>query len=102
MSNLSVVPGVLEVNISWSPPSERNGVIVVYEVGFAITGTTPLNYSNTSDTQYTLSDLSPITSFSIVVRAYTMVGPGNTSAAITVTTDVRKCNTEWEIYVDWG
>ena len=89
MSNLSVVPGVVEISISWSPPSERNGVIVIYEVGFAIAGTT-LNYTNTSGTQYTLRDLPPITLFSIVVRAYTMVGPGNISVVNKATTDVRK------------
>ena len=87
--NLSVVPGVVEVNISWNPPSERNGIIVVYEVGFAISGTI-LNNRNTSDTQYTLRDLPPSSFIGIVVRAYSVIGPGNFTVATSITMDIRK------------
>ena len=93
MSNLSVVPGVVEVNISWNPPSERNGVIVVYELGFSVGGTI-LNNTNTSDTQYTLRDLPPSTLITTVVRAYTVIGPGDYSNIAKNTMDVRKCITE--------
>ena len=93
MSNLSVVPGVVEVNISWNPPSERNGIIVIYELGFSIGGTI-LNNTNTSDTQYTLRDLPPSTSIITIVRAYTVIGPGDVSNIATNTMDVRKCITE--------
>ena len=89
MSNLSVVPGVLEVNISWNPPSECNGVIVTYEVAFS-TDSDMQNFDNTSDTQYTLRDLPPKTSVFIAVRAYTMIGTGDFSPANTGTLLVRK------------
>ena len=92
VSNLSVVPRVVEVNISWNPPSERNGVIVIYELGFSIGGVQ--NFTNTSDTQYTLRDLSPSSLIAIVVRAYTVIGPGDFTIIVTTTTDVRKCITE--------
>ena len=88
VSNLSVVSGVVEVNISWNPPSERNGIIVVYEVGFAIG--VVVNFTNTSDTQYTLRDLPPSTFIVIIVRAYTVIGPGNFSNIVTNTMDIRK------------
>ena len=90
MSNLSVVPGVVEVNISWNPPSEPNGIIVIYELGFSINGTI-LNNTNTSDTQYTLRDLPPSLSIIIVVRAYSVIRPGDFSNIVTSTMDVRKC-----------
>ena len=93
VSNLSVVPGVVEVNISWNPPSEPNGMIVIYELGFSVGGTM-LNNTNTSDTQYTLRDLPPSTSIVTVVRAYTVIGPGDYSDIATTTMVVRKCITE--------
>ena len=92
VSNLSVVPGVVEVNISWNPPSERNGIIVNYEVGFSFNAV--LNDTNTSDTQYTLRDLPPSSLITIFVRAYTVIGPGSIRVATTNTMDVRKCITE--------
>ena len=92
VSNLSVVPGVVEVNISWNLPSERNGIIVVYEVGFSISGV--VNFTNISDTQYTLGDLPPGLLVTIVVRAYSVIGPGDFNNIDTNTMDVRKCITE--------
>ena len=92
MSNLSVVPGVVEVNISWNPPSERNGIILIYELDFFVGGTI-LN-SNTSDTQYTLRDVPPGSLVSVTVKAYTVIGPGDDSNIVTTTMDVRKCITE--------
>ena len=90
VSNLSVVPGVVEVNISWNPPSERNGIIVVYELAFSVGGTI-LNNTNTSDTQYTLRDLPPRSIIITIVRAYTVIGPGDFINIDTATMDVRKC-----------
>ena len=95
MSNLSVVPGVVEVNISWNPPSEPNGMIVIYELGFFISGL--MKFTNTSDTQYTLRDLPPNLQVPIVVRAYTVIGPGNFSDTVFANTmNIRKCITEVE------
>ena len=91
VSNLSVVPGVAEVDISWNPPSEPNGIIVNYEVGLFFNG--ELKNINTSDTQYTLRDVSPGLPVSITVRAYTVIGPGNISVATASTMAVRKCIT---------
>ena len=96
VSNLSVVPGVVVVNISWNPPSESNGVIVVYELSFFVSGTI-LN-RNTSDTQYTLRDLPPGSFIAIAVRAYTVIGPGNFTVAFSNTMDIRKCITVLYIY----
>ena len=49
---------------------------------------------NTSDTQYTLTDVPPSSPVSITVRAYTVIGPGNISVATTNAMAVRKCITK--------
>lgn len=72
MSELSATSGVVQLIISWSPPSEPNGVIIAYEVYSNSSG----SYTNTSATQLTLSDLSPNTAVEYSVRAYTIIGPG--------------------------
>ena len=71
MSDLSATSGVVQLTISWSPPSEPNGVIIAYEVYSNSSG-----YTNTSATQLTLRDLSPNTVVTYSVRAYTIIGPG--------------------------
>ena len=71
MSGLSAIPGVVQLTISWSPPSEPNGVIIAYEVYSNSSG-----YTNTSATLLKLRDLSPNTVVTYSVRAYTIIGPG--------------------------
>ena len=68
---------------------EPNGVIVNYEVGFTIS-TGVLNYTNTSATQHTLRYLPPITMVAFSVRAYTIIGPGETIFGNASTKDVRE------------
>ena len=89
MSDLSADPGVVHINISWDPPMEPNGVIINYEVGFII-GTGVLNYINTVDTHYTLTNVPPDTDATFTVRAYTSIGPGNSLFSAVSTTDIRE------------
>ena len=89
MSGLSADPGVVHINISWDPPTEPNGVIVNYEVGFTV-GTGILNYINTVDTHYTLTNVSPDTEVALTVRAYTSIGPGNSVFSAVSTTAIRE------------
>ena len=74
VSGLSATPGVVQLTISWSPPSESNGVIIAYEVCSNSSGV--FSYTNTSATQLILRDLSPNTVVVFSVRAYTIIGPG--------------------------
>ena len=74
MSDLSATSEVIQLTISWSPPSEPNGVIIAYEVYSNSSG-----YTNTSATQLTLRDLSPNTVVTYSVRAYAIIGPAGTS-----------------------
>ena len=89
MSGLSVTPGVVQLTISWNPPSEPNGIITMYQISYNVSGV--LNYANTSATQHTLRDLPPNTVVTFSVRAYTIIGPGETVSNSTSTTDIREC-----------
>ena len=88
VSGLSATPGVVQLTISWTAPSEPNGVITVYQVTRNSTGV--LNYTNTSATQLTLRDLPPNTAVEYSVRAYTIIGLGDAVSNITSTTDIRE------------
>ena len=88
VSGLSATPGVVQLTISWTAPSEPNGVITMYQVTHNSTGV--LNYTNTSATQLTLRDLPPNTAVEYSVRAYTIIGPGDAVSNRTSTTDIRK------------
>ena len=88
VSDLSATPGVVQLTISWTGPSEPNGVITMYQVTHNSTGV--LNYTNTSATQLTLRDLFPNTAVEYSVRAYTIIGPGEPASNTTSTTDIRE------------
>ena len=79
----------IEINISWTLPLRPNGVIIAYEVSYRPTDSSdPETRLNTTDLETsftTQSDLEEGTEFIFSVRAYTRVGPGNTSS-ITVST----------------
>ena len=89
VSDLSATPGVVQLTISWTAPSEPNGFITMYQVTHNSTGV--LNYTNTSATQLTLRDLPPNTAVEYSVRAYTIIGPGEPVSNITSTTDICEC-----------
>ena len=65
------------ISISWNPPTIPNGIITVYEIRYReSTSTGPYNITNTTNTQYSIVGLIPNTSYTIGVRAYTSIGPG--------------------------
>ena len=66
-----------EISILWNPPAMPTDVIIVYEIKYReSTSTGPYNITNTTNTQYSIVGLIPNTSYTIGVRAYTSVGPG--------------------------
>ena len=85
VSDLSATPGVVQLTISWSPPSEPNGRITMYQISY----NTGVEF-NTSAIQHTLRDLTPNTLVVFSVRAYTIIGPGENVTMQTSTTSVRK------------
>uniref|UniRef100_A0A1X7TGY7 Fibronectin type-III domain-containing protein n=1 Tax=Amphimedon queenslandica TaxID=400682 RepID=A0A1X7TGY7_AMPQE len=81
------IPGVIsdllygrpptEITIVWNPPTIPNGIITVYEIRYRdSTSTGPYNITNTTNTYYSIVGLIPNTSYTIGVRAYTSIGPG--------------------------
>ena len=82
VSDLSATPGVVQLTISWSLPSEPNGRITMYQISY----NTGVEF-NTSATQHTLRDLPPNTVVVFSVRAYTIIENVTDQAT---TTSVRK------------
>ena len=87
VSDLSATPGVVQLTISWSPPSEPNGRIAKYQISYS----TGLEF-NTSATQHTLRDLPPNAVVVLSVRAYTVIGPGENMTDQASTASIRKHN----------
>ena len=80
-----------EISISWSPPTTPNGIITIYEIRYReSTSTGPYNITNTTNTQYSIVGLIPNTSYTIGVRAYTSVGPGEWTNRTFTTVKIRK------------
>ena len=88
VSGLLATPGVVQLIISWSPPSEPNGRIIAYQL--QISSISSAMEFNTSATQYTLRDLTPNTVVVFSVRAYTIIGPGENVTDQASTTSVRE------------
>uniref|UniRef100_A0A1X7U8I1 protein-tyrosine-phosphatase n=1 Tax=Amphimedon queenslandica TaxID=400682 RepID=A0A1X7U8I1_AMPQE len=81
------IPGVISnllhsknpdaIPIVWSPPTIPNGIITVYEIRYRESTSTGLyTITNTTNTYYSIVGLIPNTSYTIGVRAYTSIGPG--------------------------
>ena len=92
ISNLIQANGRLtKISISWNPPTIPNGIITVYEIRYKeSTSTGPYNITNTTNTQYSIVGLIPNTSYTIGVRAYTSIGPGEWTDREYTTTQIRK------------
>ena len=86
---IMVSPSQSQVSLSWDPPLIPNGIIIAYEVSYRPTASSePETRVNTTAlvTHFTTEDnLEEDTEFFFSVRAYTRVGPGNTSS-LTVST----------------
>ena len=88
------------IAIAWSPPTIPNGIITVYEIRYReSTNTGPYNITNTTNTQYSIVGLIPNTSYTIGVRAYTSIGPGELTDREYTTAQIRK---ELNITIDFN
>ena len=89
--NLTVYTSVTELMLSWSPPLELNGVIIVYEVcSDSNSDSEMFGCTNTSTTNHTWMNIPPETSVSNAVRAYTIIGPGENVTVEEFTENVRE------------
>ena len=79
------------ISILWNPPTIPNGIIRVYEIRYrGYTSTGPYNITNTTNTNYSIVGLIPNTSYTIGVRAYTSIGPGEWTDREYLTAQIRK------------
>ena len=91
ISDLSYARMPTAITIIWKPPTIPNGIITVYEIRYKeSTSTGPYNITNTTNTQYTIVGLIPNTSYTIGVRAYTSIGPGEWTDKKYNTAEIRK------------
>ena len=84
VSAIMVCASLSQVSLSWDPPLMPNGIIIAYEVSYRPTASSePETTVNTTAlvTHFTTEDnLEEDTEFFFSVKAYTRVGPGNTSS----------------------
>ena len=64
---MTINPSVTKFTVSWSPPLESNGVIILYELCF--NSSELFSCINKSDTQHTLPNVPPNTVVIFSVRA---------------------------------
>ena len=84
-----------EITVYWDevPPFNRNGLILFYEVLYCSTlNCTEMSVNTTDATTFnlTLDNLEEFTDYNITVRAYTVIGAGESTTAIVVTTLVKR------------
>ena len=87
---MTVYTSATEFMLSWIPPQQPNGVIIVYEVCSDSSDNKMFSCTNTSATNNTLRNIPPSTSVSIAVRAYTVIGPGGYVTVQVTTGSVRE------------
>ena len=75
------------VNVSWSAPRHRNGIIIQYHIYYQKVTGYKVAWNNTSETSHVVTDLTPYTDYSFWVRAETSAGVGDKSVAATIMTD---------------
>lgn len=84
------------IEVTWAevPPSDRNGLIILYEIQYeplGEPGSTPgqpaRRTTNTTELSVLLTDLNPFMTYTISVRAYTGVGHGPYSDVMFETTE---------------
>ena len=95
------------ITVYWDevPPFNRNGLILFYEVLYCSTlNCTEMASVNTTDAttfNLTLDNLEELTDYNITVRAYTVIGAGESTSAIVVTTLVKRKLLACVMYVDY-
>ena len=82
-----------QINITWNQPSIPNGIIMMYEIHYTVydNGSGVFMMMNgTTNTQHTIDELLPNTSYIVGVRAYTIAGPGEWTDETAMTFDIRR------------
>ena len=83
---------VNQISITWNQPSMPNGIIIVYDIRYRESDNSDsfIYVNGTTNTQHIIGGLLPNTSYTVGVRAYTIVGPGEWTDETIMTSDIRK------------
>jgi len=90
----AIVDSPTTVSVTWGivPPIDQNGIIIAYEVLYqpleTFGGGVRPQIANVSapNTSVTMTDLEEFLNYTIMIRAYTIVGAGNYSEGMTIMT----------------
>ena len=83
------------ITVSWDEPLVTNGIITMYEIFYSVGNHTVLNVDNdmmvlvdaTNTNEVAIHELDHFTTYTVAVRAYTRIGPGNLTDTFSVLTD---------------
>ena len=75
ISNVGIEPDTFTV--TWSPPSQPNGMITSYEVQYRISSDLMFMSTSTANTSINLTSLITDVEYTIQVRAINAAGPGS-------------------------
>ena len=67
-----------QISITWNQPSIPNGIIIMYDIRYGESDNSDLfiYVNGITDTQHIIDGLIPNTSYTVGLRAYTIVHPG--------------------------
>ena len=83
------------ITVSWDEPLVTNGIITMYEIFYSVGNHTVLNVDNdtmvlvdaTNTNEVAIHGLDHFTTYTVAVRAYTRIGPGNLTDTFSILTD---------------
>ena len=88
---MSIGSDVDQISITWNQPSMPNGIIIMYDIRYRESDNSDSYiYVNTTNTEHIIDGLIPNTHYTVSVRAYTIVDPGEWTDETIMTSDIRK------------
>ena len=90
---LEAAPSSTSLQLSWSPPKPplRNGEITSYTISCSSSSSSSPSTDTTSDTEYTVTGLSPNTEYTCSVRATNSAGTGPPETVTETTLEDGRC-----------
>ena len=91
MTDLGIqLVSLTSIVISWSPPDAPNGIITMYELTYKLNESSPITANFTDHLNFTLDTEANTRITEIMVRAYTVIGPGPYHMTADITLSLRE------------